>query len=84
MKKTLTTTAYAAWRVDIKPAYTDSQWSQTASLQRTMSLRRNRSDKSVVVRGLPSRAIQTRRHLQSMPQSFQLPEVSDSAYSVSV
>lgn len=54
---------------------------QPMSLPRSMALRRNRSEKSVVVRGLPSKTVQTRcdvrPHHQPEPtsKSWQLPEV---------
>jgi len=54
--------------------FVDGRLRQQPSLPRQMALRRNRSEKSAIIRGLPSKTLQTRR--QSTSQSSQLPEVS--------
>ena len=55
---------------------------QPTSLPRPMALRRNRSENSTIIRGLPSKTAQTRsdgrlhQQLQATSRSSQLPEVS--------
>ena len=56
--------------------FSDGQKHAQASLPRPMALRRNRSDRSAVVRGLPSKTVRTYHHLQSTSHGSQLPEVS--------
>lgn len=70
--------AHAALRG--RKLFADGQKQQAASLPRQMALRRNRSEKSTVVRGLPSKTVQTRHQLQSTSQSSKLPVVSLGTY----